>query len=353
MPASDTLAGEGRKESLEELFLRLLNQKPPQGPTGLLIRHGDPVFTIDTSDDVARLDVPRNRPLIVTTDTLVHGVHFLSVFHAPTKLIRVNLSDIHAKGAIPHSATLSVAWPRGTEPEQVESFAKELKRELVWQDIPLLGGDTVATTGPLTLTMTMIGTCLRPSGPVRRDTAQIGDDIWITGSIGRAELGLRIERYQEMMEPPQSYPFLDAYHKGEIPGETGAGCVAAHATASMDVSDGLLIDLDRLARASGLAAKLELSDIPLCDEVRSAHFLKICSERQKPRRIMKIASFGDDYQILFTAPPERRAAIEAHFAFDGSPGVSRIGSMARGLGLKAFWNGRPRKLPDRLGYLHD
>lgn len=286
-------------------------------------------------DDVAALREP-DGPIAITMDTLVEGVHFLTTDPIETiarKLVRVNVSDLLAKGARPSEALLSVAWPEHRQEEDFGAFFQALGEELDLYEAGLIGGDTVSTAGPLVLTLTFTGDCAG-DGPVRRSDADIGDDVWVTGLIGAGGLGLEAARMGQAGEA------LNHYRCPNIPPLSAADMVADYANASMDVSDGLLADAAKLASASGAGIAITLDRTPFARAPESLE------------QAVAFASAGDDYQILLTANSDARAEIES-FAEESSFRVTRIGTLSEAAGLRVFWAGEAVNLPERLGFEHE
>jgi thiamine-monophosphate kinase len=291
------------------------------------------------ADDAAVLEVG-GQQLVLTHDMLVEGVHFLSndpPGDVAWKLLAVNLSDLAAKAAVPGGVLMGYGL-RG-DPEWDLAFVAGLGAALDAFGVPLLGGDTVALPAPAprTLGLTAVGLA---KGPVpSRSGARVGDHLWVTGSIGDAGAGLRIltgalqgsdaliERYRR----PQ--PRLAAGHR-----------LAPLVTAMMDVSDGLLIDAARMAEASGLAAAIELGDVPLSEAL-----LRLDGSGLGAR--LAASTAGDDYELLFAAAPSDGPALLATSQALGVP-FTRIGVFAAGAGLSLTHGGGPVALPPRLGWEH-
>jgi len=271
------------------------------------------------NDDTALLDAG---PLVVTTDTLVEGVHFLPTDPAQDvawKLVATNLSDLAAKGAVPEGILLNYplrddAWDR--------AFLGGLADVLAAFDTRIIGGDTVTLPAgaPRILTVTAFGS--DATAPVRSG-AKAGDALYVTGTIGDAGAGLAIARGKD--GPPD---LLAAYRRPQ-PRLADGRILAPHVHAMMDVSDGLLIDAARMARASGLAVAIDLACVPL-----SAAYRAVSGDR------IAAATAGDDYQLLFAAPA------------DFVTGATRIGRFAPGAGLTLHDSGAPVALPESLGYEH-
>ncbi|MDF1681374.1 thiamine-phosphate kinase [Ponticaulis sp.] len=279
-------------------------------------------------DDVALLD----SGLIVTTDTLVEGVHFLSADPLETvgkKLVRVNVSDCIAKGALPHQALFNLVWPASRSDEELHALVNGLGSDLRAFDIDLIGGDTTSSPGRLVLSVTLLGCPVGDNVPRRGDALE-GDDIWITGVIGHGVSGLRaIERNLES-DFPQS---VLHYRVPQLPSLEIAHLIAQYANASADISDGLVADLGNICDASECGATIRLSNIPLVQNVSS---LDLSSG--------DLLSGGDDYQCLFTAPQGRRGTIESKTR-QTNLAVTRIGRCEAGRGVNLLdANGMPIKL---------
>lgn len=275
------------------------------------------------ADDSARLG-----DLVLTTDTIVEGVHFLPGDPAGDiawKLVAVNLSDLAAKGAVPEGVLLNYplsdeAWDR--------AFLDGLRAAMTAFDVPLLGGDTVSlpTGAPRVLGLTAIG---RGATDPARTGARDGDVLWVTGTIGDAGAGLRIAGGED--GPAE---LLAAYRR-PVPRLEDGRALAAAVDAMMDVSDGLLIDARRMADASGLAVTIDLAAIPL-----SAAYRGFAGDDRAAR--IAAACAGDDYQLLFALPDGETPAVPA----------GAVGRFVAGDGLSLTDSGTPVPLPARLGFEH-
>lgn len=273
-------------------------------------------------DDVAILASPGNGAVIVTTDAIVEGVHFLTSDPLDTvarKLVRVNVSDIIAKGGRPFAASLTLVWPNGREADELQEFAAGLGEDLEKWGVRLIGGDTTSTPGPLTLSMTMHGHCPGADGPVRRSGARIGDLVAVSGVIGRGWLGLRAARGELPEEAARIW--LPAYQEPDIQGLDIADLVARVASSSIDVSDGLLADAGHIAEQSKARLQLRLDRIPLALGV----------DGEDEAQVMEMLTGGDDYQVLFTLAPDdehelRRSGLE----------LTVIGDVVSGEGVDLF-----------------
>jgi thiamine-monophosphate kinase len=295
-------------------------------------------------DDVAEIGVlGGGTRLIATKDAITEGVHFLSTDPVDTvarKLLRVNVSDIIGKGARPDGALLALVWPKLRPVDEIGVFAKALGDDLAHWNAHLAGGDTTSTDGPLTLSLTLLGRC-GPRGPVRRSGAHAGDDLWVTGVIGDGWLGLQAANGAlENLESDVLAALVAKYRVPEPPPLAIADLVAEVATASIDISDGLVADATHIAEASGAGMVIRAGDVPISDAARI--FLA------GPKADLgALLTGGDDYQTLFTAPPERREAIRR-----SGHHLTRIGQVEQGAGVHVLGAaGEPMAL-ERTGWAH-
>lgn len=275
-------------------------------------------------DDAA---VVAGRPgcdLVVTTDAIVEGVHF--PFGEPPgaiaqRLVRVNLSDLAAKGAEPFAAFLAVAWPEAFGPAEREAFAAGLGQDLGQFGVALLGGDTVRTPGPFWASLTALGWA--PEGRmVRRAGAQAGDELFVSGTIGDGTLGLAAVR-GEISDPEG---LLAERFRRPCPRLELREPLRALATAAADVSDGLVADAGHIAEASGVRLVVDLDRLPLSSAARAW----LDGQPDRTAGLIRLATGGDDYEIVCTAP------AGAHLA-----GFVAIGSVEAGEGVDARIAGQP------------
>ena len=299
---------------------------------------------LELKDDAALLAVPPGQELVATSDALVAGIHFLP--DDPPDLIarkalRVNLSDLAAKGAKSAFYLLSAVLPRGTSPEWLQRFANGLREDQAAFGIGLAGGDTTATDGPLTLSITALG-FVPTGGMIRRSGARPGDAIFVSGTIGDAALGLLVSQGGLGALGPVSREHLRGRYRLPEPRVAFGGHLSSFAHAAIDVSDGLVADLDHVLAASGVGARLELGRVPLSPPAQEAL-------ASGAARLEDLVIGGDDYEILFTAPPEARTAIQA--AARDLP-IAEIGTVVAGQGLViAAPDGTPITLT-RTGFRH-
>ncbi len=263
--------------------------------------------------------------LIVTADMLVEGVHFTQDCPPETvakKSLRVNLSDLAAKGAKPVCYMLCVAWRAERGLDWKRAFVRGLKEDQERYGVMLLGGDTTVTQGPFTVSITAFGEA-GPRGMVRRDGAQPGDALYVTGTVGDAGLGLRALQ-GEGFPGEDAVALVGAYRLPEPP-VAFASDVAEHASAAIDVSDGVLADAAHIAAASGARIEIALEHLPLSD----AAARWAAAQADRDAALTTLAASGDDYQILFTAPEAAEAALRDAAAAPGLR-LTRIGRVLEG-----------------------
>jgi len=300
-------------------------------------------------DDAAVLD-SRGDDIVVTTDAIVETVHFFPDDPPDTlarKALRVNLSDLAAKGATPAGFVLGLAL-RQADDAWLAPFAEALGEDARAYGCPLLGGDTDHTPGLITISITAFGR-VPPGAMVRRSGGQAGDRLFVSGTIGEGALGLDARRggpvAAALADRPGEREALIARYRVPQPRVALAQALRAHARAAMDVSDGLAGDLAKLCAASGVSARVEASAVPLSDAARHALALRAFS-------LEAVLGAGDDYEILCAIPEDRCAAFIAAARSAHVP-VSAIGSLVAGDAPPLFVDaqGRPLALP-RLSYSH-
>ncbi len=326
----------------------------PVGEFDIIARYFAPLATVQAalalSDDAAVLPVPPGEELVVTCDTIVEGVHFLSddppasIGH---KVLAVNLSDLAAKGAEPYAYLLALSL-REASPEWLKGFALGLGALQRTSGVALIGGDTSGTPGPTTLSATALGRV--PQGKaVLRSGARGGDRVYVSGSIGAAHLGLRL-RYKPRLAkawaltPEEAAALIERYQRPE-PRSTLAPLLRRYAHAAIDVSDGLVGDIEKLCTASKVAGVIEASHVPLAAAVDKAL-------AREPRLLHELITAGDDYEIVATVPEASAAAFEAE-ALKQEVRVTAIGKIVVENPEVAVIDGkgRPLKLPHK-GYAH-
>ena len=277
-------------------------------------------------DDAALLVPEPGNELVATVDAMVAGVHFLPDDPpdlVARKLVRVNLSDLAAKGAHPYAVMLACAFPKGTGVDWLRGFAKGLGQDLREFGVALAGGDTVATPGPLTLSLTAFGQ-VGKGRAVLRSGARAGDRLWVTGTIGDGALGLAAARGLLGVGATDAAFLADRYRLPRPRVRAGQG-LAGVASAGMDVSDGLLQDLGHLCRASGVAAVVEVESVPMSDAARAALAADVSL-------LATVLTGGDDYELLFTAPAAATQDVLDLARRTGVP-LTAIGTMSVGQGV--------------------
>lgn len=297
--------------------------RPAPGEFELIARFFRPLAAAEKGalalrDDAAVLPIPLGSRLVATTDCLVAGVHFLANARpediAP-KLLRVNLSDLAAMGAQPRWYLLAAAFSKNAGADWIGRFAHALEREQKTFGVTLVGGDTVATPGPATFTVTALG--LAGEGKdLRRSGARLGDDIYVSGTIGDGALGLAVLTGRLKVSPAHARALIARYHRPDPRIGLGRGLVDL-ARATIDVSDGLVADLGHICETSGVAAQIQADRVPLSPAAAaalSAH----------PALLADILTGGDDYELVFTAPPVKAGRIRA-LARNLKVAVTRIG----------------------------
>lgn len=274
-------------------------------------------------DDAALLTPPPGCDLVLSKDMLVADVHFFADDPPATiakKALRVNLSDLAAKGARPLGFLLGLGLPWGWDESWLSAFAAGLAEDVSRCSCPLFGGDTVAARERLLLSVTVVGAV--PAGAmVRRSGGRAGDRLYVTGCIGDAALGLEARAAQRAEDRlwPGAVALIDRYLVPQ-PRLALAEAVRRHASAAMDVSDGLVGDASKLAVASGTGLTLRLGDVPLSDAARQAI-------ADRPDRFATAMTGGDDYELLCAIPPDGAARFEAAAAAAGVP-VTAIGELS-------------------------
>ena len=281
----------------------------------LIARHFKPIArhhpgALGLADDVALLGPPAGHELVLTADAIVGGVHFFADDPPDAiarKALGVNLSDLAAKGAKPAGFLLTLALPKDHGNGWLKSFARGLGAAAKRSGCPLLGGDTVRTPGPVTISITALGTLPKRS-MVKRSGARVGDRVVVTGTVGDAALGLKLRTDRNAARRWK----LDAGMRRHLasryivpqPRSAVAEAVRRYASASMDVSDGLAGDLGKLLRASRAGATIEVSKVPLSKAARTA-------VNVDPAAMQTVLTGGDDFEVIATVPRRALAAFQA------------------------------------------
>jgi thiamine-monophosphate kinase len=308
---------------------------PLAGPGGL-----------DLRDDAALLDCPPGHRLVVTVDAMVEGVHYLPSDPPDLiarKLLRINLSDLAAMAATPRHYLLTTALPASLDDEWIARFAEGLVEDQRIFGVRLLGGDSVATMGPAVLSLTAIGE-VADGAEIRRADACSGDRIWVSGSIGDALLGLGVLRGAHTELPAEERAALAGRFQLPEPRTALGPRLAGIAHAMCDVSDGLLADLGHICDSSGVGATVILPNLPLSPPARRL----AAADSTLPARL---AAGGDDYELLFTAPPEAAEAI-ATLASELAVPITAIGTIHGGEQVRLLDAGGNEVRVETAGYRH-
>ena len=298
------------------------------------------------ADDAAVLACPPGRELVATVDAMVCGVHYLPEDPpdlVARKLLRVNLSDLAAMGATPRFYLLTTALPAALGDDWVARFAAGLAEDQTNYGVSLLGGDSVATPGPAVLSLTALGE-VAAGAAIRRSGARPGDRIWVSGTIGDAALGLEVLRggHGELSAPYRA--MLAARFQLPEPRVALGPRLAGLAHAMADISDGLLADLGHICEASGVAATVTAAALPLSPAAE-----RIAAA--EPGLRARAAAAGDDYELLFAAPPEAAPALAALAAELGLR-LSEIGAIHAGEGVRLCDAAGREIAVARPGYSH-
>ncbi|HME29048.1 MAG TPA: thiamine-phosphate kinase [Pseudolabrys sp.] len=298
----------------------------------LIARFFQPLAThpgaLGLSDDAAFLSPPPGCDLVLKTDAIVGGVHFFpeDVAHTvASKALRVNLSDLAAKGARPLGFLLSLALPKETGNDWLEKFVQGLRCDSVLFGCPLFGGDTDRTPGPITISIAIFGSV--PEGTmVRRGGARPGDRVFVSGTVGDAALGVILRKGKQWkLTEPQRQHLISRYLLPQ-PRNALAEAVRTHASAAIDVSDGLVGDCSKLCCASGVAADIDVGRIPFSEAAKAVISLG--------STVLESAlTGGDDYEIVCTVPEAKSASFQAA-AKTANVAVTEIGEIKTGEGAR-------------------
>ena len=319
----------GEFELIRRFFSRAA---PPRSESGVILGIGD---------DAALLELPRGTDLVATVDTVVAGRHFpdgtdaRSVGH---RALAVNLSDLAAMGATPSWATLALTLP-GADAHWLERFAAGLFDLAEFHGVALVGGDT--TRGPLTVTIQLLGHV--PHGTaLRRSGARAGDLLAVSGTLGDSGAGLKFSSMPPAAAATRDVEELIRRFDYPCPRVELGLAARGIATAAMDLSDGLVGDLPKLAQASGLHARVSVERLPLSAALRAA-------ANPLQARDWALAA-GDDYELLFAVPPQRYAELQAA-ADQLNLTLTAIGELRSGAGVSWSLNGE-HFAPGALGFDH-
>ena len=329
MSGPDPLAHPDEFETIARLLRPLTNGHPA---------------ALDLLDDAAVLPARPGYDLVISKDAMVAGVHFLDnepLDIVARRLLRTNLSDLAAKAAEPFGYFLAIAWPRDCGWPERQAFAAGLAEDGKTFGLSLLGGDTVSTPGPLTVSATILGWV--PAGRmVRRGGAKPGDRLLVSGTIGDGFLGLKAARGE--LDDPGGY--LATRYRLPEPRLQLREALLAHATAAADVSDGLLADGGHIATASGCGVSVTPGSLPLS----SAAQAWVAAQPNRIEGLLTLAAGGDDYEVVCAVRAADVAALTAMAAAQGVT-LSDIGMFTKEPGLQGLFEGQSLEL-GKTGFVH-
>jgi thiamine-monophosphate kinase len=328
-----------------------MTRKPPRpGEFELIAKYFAPLSkgepgALDLKDDAAYLKPRAGCDLVVTTDAIVSGVHFFADDPPETvakKALRVNLSDLAAKGAVPRGYLLTLALPASVDEAWVRAFAKGLKSDQAAFGVVLLGGDTTGTPGVLTINIVALGEV--PAGKmITRGGARVGDDVWVSGTIGDAALGLRLLKGEACDIAEKLRRAAIARFRVPEPRSALGPRLVGVAHACADVSDGLIADLGHICEVSSVGIELVAGDVPLSGATKAA--------LGQGLGLAAVLSGGDDYELALTAPTSARGRLVAISAEVGVK-LTRVGAVVPGKAVRALdAAGKPLRF-ERRGYTH-
>ncbi|MFL7009505.1 thiamine-phosphate kinase [Enterovibrio norvegicus] len=281
-------------------------------------------------DDAAVISLPENSQLVVTTDSLVAGTHFLAdadpvkVAH---KALASNLSDLAAMGAVPAWCSLALTMPSPDE-AWLAGFCDGFYKLAEYYNVQLIGGDT--TKGPLSITITLQG--IVPAGTaIRRDGANAGDWLYVTGNLGDSAAGLDVILSGNAPSTELEETLLNRHYYSQ-PRVLAGQALRAVASSALDISDGLAADLSHILKASGVSAVINTEALPVSDALLE---YAGCAENAAKMAL----SSGEEYELCFTVPESHRGAIDTALAHTNTP-VTCIGQIRHGEGLQLRWQGQ-------------
>jgi thiamine-monophosphate kinase len=305
----------------------------------------DAAHGLGLTDDAALFAPTPGHTAVLSTDTLVAGVHFLPddpPRDIARKALRVNLSDIAAMGAVPKGYLLNLSLPDDVADTWLDAFVAGLAADQQVFGVTLLGGDTVRTSGPFTVSVTAVGE-VRLGRAMKRAGARIGDVVLVTGTIGDAVIGLRVLTEKAVLDPANAEFALDRYRLPQPRTSIGPYLVGL-ASAAIDVSDGLIADLDHICKTSSVAATISAAAVPLSPAGRAAI-------NAGQLTVSEAVSGGDDYELLFCAPPEARDAL-SRLSATLDVAITEIGEITAGAGVELIDSNGEAVVIDRPGYEH-
>lgn len=297
-------------------------------------------------DDAAIIEPPEGYDLVTTMDAMVSGRHFLPDDPPETigrKLLRVNVSDLAAMGAVPLAYFLTAAWPLDVDEDFIEAFCSGLAEDQGPFGMHLAGGDTVATPGPMMLSLTAIGVVEKGTALLRTG-ARPGDGLFVSGTIGDGGLGLIALQGKLAGLAPGPLAALAERYRIPQPRIDFGHQLRGVANACLDISDGLIQDAGHIALGSNVKITVYEDAVPVSPATDMVLSLDLCSKTD-------LLAAGDDYELLFTAPPDKETDV-AQAAFDAGITVTKIGDVTEGTGVDVIaGDGRPL-LMDKSGYSH-
>jgi thiamine-monophosphate kinase len=315
-----TVAEIGERALIERIRMRL-----PAAPSFVIVGIGD---------DAAVVEPERNRLEVLTTDCQVEGVHFDHTFVGAAdighKALAVNLSDLAAMGAAPRVALLSLVLPPSLSVESVDALVDGMVALAARARISIVGGNIARSPGPLIVDVTVTGS-VHSRRVLIRGGARAGDDLYVTGSLGGAALGLRLLR----ADAASAGAAVDRYRRPEP--RTRFGLLLGRnraARACIDLSDGLADGVRQIAEASGLGAIVEADELPI----------------EKGSTLRDALDGGEDYELLFTVSPRMRSRLRNARRLAGDLTVTRIGRLTADRAMLLSRSGRTEELP--AGFEH-
>jgi len=298
------------------------------------------------SDDAAVMQLPAGYELVITTDTLIEGVHFLTdddPGSIAAKLLRVNLSDLASMGARPIGYTLNIALPSAVGDKWLEAFAAGLARDQLEFSVTLIGGDSVTTSGPIALTMTAFGDVISGEA-LRRSGAVIGDVVYVSGTVGDGAIGLSVATgYLDNLSTRDKHYLRQRYRKPE-PRVTLGQKLTEVAHSAVDLSDGFVADLSHIAECSDVLIEIEVEKIPLSDAVRAAISEGVVS-------MDCILTGGDDYELAVSVPESAKSTMSS-LSKSLNLQLTEIGRVCQGLGVCILDKSGTDITPVKKGYVH-
>ncbi len=318
----------GEFQLIQQFFQREQAEQPAEG------------VLLGIGDDCALLQVPEGKQLAVSVDSLVSGVHFPADADAELiaqRALRTNLSDLAAMGADPLWFTLALTLPEASE-DWLRSFSRGLFACAREYKIALIGGDT--TSGPLSITIQVMG-AVAPGAALRRDGANIGDFVLVTHNLGDGAAALALIQNRIACDEPSANYLRDRFYR-PTPRLQESALIRELVTAALDISDGLVADLQHICDASDVGAVIDVENLPLSPALQALN--------NQPQVLEWALSGGDDYELCFTVAPEKMADIAMLIA-QGKLSATVIGEIIPGNKVICEFEGEPFELA-RTGYQH-